>query len=51
MSETVLGTAKISKSWQVSVIREVRPFLKAKPGDKVEYVVENGKVYIRKART
>ena len=50
MTETVVGKAKISKAWQIALIREVRPFLNAKPGDKIEYIVENGKVYVRKAQ-
>lgn len=47
--ETVLGKAAVSKNWQTYIITEARPHLKLKRGDDVEFVLRNGKVYIRKA--
>lgn len=47
-SVTKVGEAKISRKWQIAVIKAVRPWLKVKPGDSVEFHVENGQVMLRK---
>lgn len=48
--ETILGTASVSKNWQTYIIREARPHLKLERGDDVEFVLRNGRVFIRRAK-
>lgn len=47
-SVTKVGEAKVSPKWQIAVVKSVRPWLKVKPGDFVEFHVENGRVEVRK---
>lgn len=47
---TKVGEAKVSPKWQIAVVKSVRPWLKVKPGDYVEFHVENGNVVVRKKK-
>ena len=49
--EQVLGTSSVSKNWQTAIIREVRPFLSLDPkkGDRIEWVLRNHEIIVRKA--
>lgn len=48
-SVTKVGQATISPQWQISIVKSVRPWLKgAKPGDIVEFHVEQNEVIMRK---
>jgi len=45
---TKVSETKISEQWSTVVPSEVRPWLKAKPGDMIEWHVNDGKVEVRK---
>lgn len=47
--EVVLGTSSLSKNWQTAIIREARPHLKVKPGQRIEWILKDGDVIVRKA--
>lgn len=47
----VLGKAKLSKKSQIVIPKTVRVFLEIGPGDIVEFILENDKVYLRKKST
>lgn len=50
MTRTVLGKATVTVNHNVVLIREVLPYLKVKPGDKVEYVLVDGAVTLARAK-
>jgi len=45
---TKVGEAKISRHWQVSIIKSIRPWLDVNLGDWVEFHVEDDQVIIKK---
>lgn len=47
--EQVLGTSSVSKNYQTAIIREVRPFLKVGKGDRIEWVLRDHEIIVRKA--
>ena len=49
MREEILALTKLSKNLQTRVPKEVREKLGLKPGDKLLWIFEDGKVYLRKA--
>jgi hypothetical protein len=40
--DVILGTAKVSASYKISLIAQVRPHLKLKPGDRVQFRLHEG---------
>ena len=49
MSALVLAFIKIGKYYRTTVPREVRNILGLKENDEIEWVLDNGKIIIRKA--
>lgn len=47
-SVTKVGEAKVSAKWHIAIVKTVRPWLKVKPGEWVEFHVENDQVIVRK---
>lgn len=47
--EKILGESTVSSQWQTTLIREVRPLLEIKKGDRIEFVWKNGEVLLRRA--
>lgn len=45
----IIGTAKISAGWKISLLKEIAEQMDAKIGDKVVYIEEDGKILIEKA--
>lgn len=45
---TKVAESKISPQWSTTIPSEVRPWLKAKKGDILEWHVEDGKVVVEK---
>lgn len=48
--DKVLGKAKISRNFQIALIREILPFLEVQPGDHVQFRLVNSEVVIEKAQ-
>ncbi|GBC70187.1 hypothetical protein HRbin01_01897 [archaeon HR01] len=44
-----IGTSPLSEKGQVTIPKEIREYLGVKPGDKVLFLVEEGKVILVKA--
>jgi len=42
--------AKVTSKFQITIPREVRELLGVKRGDVIAFIVENGKVEVKKAR-
>jgi hypothetical protein len=47
VTRTVLGYATVTRVGNVCLIKQVLPFLKVKPGDKVMYVLVDGNVTVQ----
>ncbi len=47
--DKVLASSAVSSQWQTHVIREVRSILGLKKGDRIEWVLRNGEIIVRKA--
>ena len=47
VTRTVLGYATVTRVGNVCLIKQVLPFLKVKPGDKVRYVLVDGNVTVQ----
>lgn len=47
----VLGTSIIRERGEITIPKEVRKYLKLKPGDKISLSWDNGKVIVRKVKT
>jgi len=45
----IIGTAKISAGWKISLLKEIAEKMEAKLGDKIVYLEEDGRFYIEKA--
>jgi len=45
----IVGTAKISAGWKISLLKEIAEQMGAKLGDKIVYIEEEGRFYIEKA--
>ena len=45
----IIGTAKISAGWKISLLKEIADQMGAELGDKVVYIEEDGRIYIEKA--
>jgi len=46
----LLTETKISLQWSTTIPKEVRPWLKAKKGESIEWHVENGDIKIKKKK-
>jgi len=44
----IIGEAKVSKKFQITLPKAVRLFLNIKEGDKIVFVVENNKLFVKK---
>ena len=49
MSEEILALTKLSKNLQTRVPKEVCEKLGLSPGDKLLWILEKGRVYVKKA--
>lgn len=49
-NEKTLRTSAVSSQHQTNVIREVRSILGLKKGDRIEWVLRNGEIIVRKAK-
>ena len=49
MTGTILGTSKLSSKHQVTVPKDARELLDLKPGQRLVFVNENGKLVVEKA--
>lgn len=49
MKDKILCKSKISKNYQTTVQREARTILELEPGDTILWILENGKVTVKKA--
>ena len=47
--EVILSKTKIGRYYRTTVPESVRKFLEVKEGDEVEWVFNDGKIYVRKA--
>ena len=47
--ERIIGTAKISAGWKISLLKEIAEQMGAKLGDKIVYIEEEERFYIEKA--
>ena len=50
MNETRLAKSSVSCMNQTHIPTEVRPFLKVKKGDKLEWFLINGEIIVRKLK-
>ncbi|MEM4497600.1 MAG: AbrB/MazE/SpoVT family DNA-binding domain-containing protein [Nitrososphaerota archaeon] len=49
MSEQILGLTKISKNMQTRIPKEAAERLGLKEGDRVLWILEGGRIYVKKA--
>jgi AbrB family looped-hinge helix DNA binding protein len=50
MKERVLGQTTVSSQNQITLVKEVLPFLEVKAGDEIEFVLNNEEIIIRKVK-
>lgn len=48
--EQVLGTSSVSKNYQTAIIREVRPFLKVGKGDRIQWILKDHEIIVRRCK-
>jgi AbrB family looped-hinge helix DNA binding protein len=49
--DRILGSAKIRKKGQITIPKTVSDYLKIKPGEKLVWIWEQGKVVIKREKT